>query len=75
MRADGIFSGISEGWLKIAIDRILPFDDFAEAQRALEARETKGKVLLSLNKVLLSLNKEGSVERTPGLEDGGTHAG
>ena len=48
MRADGIFSGISEGWLEIAIDRILPFDDFAEAQRALEARETKGKVLLSL---------------------------
>lgn len=68
MRADGIFSGISEGWLEIVIDRILPFDDFAEAQRALEARETKGKVLLSLN-------REGSVERTPGREDGATHAG
>ncbi len=48
MRADAIFNGISEGWLEIAIDRILPFDDFSEAQRALEARETKGKVLLSL---------------------------
>ena len=49
MRADGIFDGIREGWLEIAIDRVLPFDDFAEAQRALEARETKGKVLLSLD--------------------------
>ena len=35
--------------LEIAIDRILPFDEFAEAQRTLESRETKGKVLLSLS--------------------------
>ena len=48
MRADGIIRGINEGWLEIAIDRILPLDDFAQAQRALEARETMGKVLLSL---------------------------
>ena len=49
MRADAIFSGIREGWLEISVDRILPFDDFAKAQGALEARETKGKVLLSLS--------------------------
>ena len=59
MRADGIFRGISEGWLEISVDRILPFDDFAKAQGALEARETKGKVLLSLS-------REGGMERTPG---------
>ena len=48
MRANGIYDGINEGWLKIAIDRVLGFDDYAEAQRVLENRENIGKVLLEV---------------------------
>ena len=51
MRANGIYDGINEGWLKIAIDRVLGFDDYAEAQRVLEDRENKGKVLLEISGV------------------------
>ena len=49
--ANGIYDGINEGWLKIAIDRVLGFDDYAEAQRVLEDRENKGKVLLEVSGV------------------------
>ena len=48
MRADDIYKGIQEGWLKITIDRVLPFTDYTEAQRVLEDRENKGKVLLKV---------------------------
>ena len=49
MRAGEIFDGILEGWLKVAIDRVLPFEDYAEAQRVLEERENMGKVLLRVS--------------------------
>jgi NADPH2:quinone reductase len=49
MRARQIFEGILEGWLKVTIDRILPLDDYAEAQRVLEDRENMGKVLLRVS--------------------------
>jgi len=45
-RAADIFAGAHEGWLKFAIDRKLPLADAAAAHRALEARETSGKLLL-----------------------------
>jgi NADPH2:quinone reductase len=45
-RAADIFTGIREGWLTFAIDRKLPLAQAADAQRALEARETSGKLLL-----------------------------
>ncbi len=45
-RADAIFAGIRAGWLHFAIDRTLPLANAADAQRAIEARETSGKLLL-----------------------------
>ncbi|MBX9927736.1 MAG: quinone oxidoreductase [Gemmatimonadaceae bacterium] len=46
MRAGDVFRWISEGGLRLTIDRVVPLAEAAEAHRALEARETMGKVLL-----------------------------
>jgi NADPH2:quinone reductase len=45
-RAREVFEWIGSGRLKLRIDREVPLRDVAEAHRALEARETAGKVLL-----------------------------
>jgi NADPH2:quinone reductase len=45
-RARDVFDWIASGALKLRIDREVPLRDAAEAHRALEARETTGKVLL-----------------------------
>jgi NADPH2:quinone reductase len=45
-RAHDVFEWISSRRLKLRIDREVPLRDAAEAHRALEARETTGKVLL-----------------------------
>jgi NADPH2:quinone reductase len=45
-RARDVFAWIASGSLKLRIDREVPLRDVAEAHRALEARETTGKVLL-----------------------------
>jgi NADPH2:quinone reductase len=45
-RAGDVFAWIGSGALKLRIDREVPLRDVAEAHRALEARETTGKVLL-----------------------------
>jgi len=45
-RARNVFEWIGSGALKLRIDREVPLRDVAEAHRALEARETTGKVLL-----------------------------
>jgi len=45
-RARDVLEGIASGALKLRIDREVPLRDAAEAHRALEARETTGKVLL-----------------------------
>jgi NADPH2:quinone reductase len=45
-RADDVEAGLKAGWLKLTIDRILPFDQAAEAHRLLESRTTSGKLLL-----------------------------
>jgi NADPH:quinone reductase len=45
-RAGAVLKWVSLGDLKVRIDRILPLRVAAEAQRALEARQTAGKVLL-----------------------------
>jgi NADPH:quinone reductase len=45
-RAGEVLGWIAEGKLRLSIDRELPLADAAEAHRALEGRETTGKVLL-----------------------------
>jgi NADPH:quinone reductase len=45
-RAGEVFEWIGERKLRLRIDRVVPLHDVAEAHRALEARETTGKVLL-----------------------------
>ncbi|HSP33025.1 MAG TPA: quinone oxidoreductase [Thermoanaerobaculia bacterium] len=45
-RAGDLFRAVESGSLKIRIDREVPLRNAAEAHRALEARETIGKVLL-----------------------------
>ncbi|HET7435711.1 MAG TPA: quinone oxidoreductase [Thermoanaerobaculia bacterium] len=45
-RARDLFEWMGAGTLKLRIDRAVPLRDVAEAHRALEARETTGKVLL-----------------------------
>ena len=45
-RTSELFQWIGEGKLKVRIDREVPLRDAGEAHRALEARETSGKVLL-----------------------------
>jgi NADPH2:quinone reductase len=45
-RAEDLFALVARGELALTIDRVLPLDQAAEAQRLLEARATSGKVLL-----------------------------
>jgi NADPH2:quinone reductase len=46
-RAGDLFAWMADGSLRLRIDRALPLADAPEAHRALEARETTGKVLLT----------------------------
>jgi NADPH:quinone reductase len=48
-RAGSVLNGVREGTLKLRIDRTYPLGQAAEAHRALEGRQTKGKVLLTLD--------------------------
>jgi NADPH2:quinone reductase len=45
-RAQDLFKWVAEGWLKLHIGLTFPLAQAAEAQRALQARETTGKILL-----------------------------
>lgn len=45
-RAEDVLSWISRGELELTIDRELPLDQASEAHRLLEARETRGKLIL-----------------------------
>lgn len=47
-RANDVFAGVREGWLKQRVFRRLPLDQAAEAHRLLESRATTGKLLLQL---------------------------
>jgi len=46
LRAGAVLGAIAEGWLDVRIGARFPLARAADAQRALEARETTGKVLL-----------------------------
>ena len=45
-RADKLFSLVNSGELELRIDRTMPMSEAAEAHRALEGRETAGKIVL-----------------------------
>jgi NADPH2:quinone reductase len=45
-RAGDVLDSFARGELALTIDRVLPLDQAADAQRALESRATRGKVLL-----------------------------
>jgi NADPH2:quinone reductase len=45
-RAGDVFGWLQDGSLKLRVDREVPLAQAADAQRALEARATTGKVLL-----------------------------
>jgi NADPH2:quinone reductase len=45
-RANDLFAWLAAGRLKVAIDRVWPLADAAQAHEALEARKTAGKLLL-----------------------------
>jgi NADPH:quinone reductase len=49
-RTGDLFQWIERGSLKVRIDRTYELGDAAEAHRALEARETTGKVLLAITR-------------------------
>ena len=49
-RAHDVFAGLSEGWLKLRIDRTLPLAQAAEAHQLLESRQTAGKLILQTQK-------------------------
>jgi NADPH2:quinone reductase len=46
-RAEALFAWIAAGDLTVRIDRVVPLAQAAEAHRALEARQTSGKILLA----------------------------
>ena len=46
LRASAVLNAVRDGRLRLRIDRQLPLARAADAHRALEARETHGKVLL-----------------------------
>jgi NADPH2:quinone reductase len=46
-RAADVLEGVASGQLRVRIERTYPLAEVAEAHRALEARKTTGKVLLS----------------------------
>jgi NADPH2:quinone reductase len=46
-RAGDVLGAVARAELKLRIDRTVPLDEAADAHRALEARETSGKVLLA----------------------------
>jgi NADPH2:quinone reductase len=48
MRAHALFDWLSTGALTLRLDRVLPLAQAADAHRALEGRETAGKILLSM---------------------------
>ncbi len=45
-RTGDVFAWLASGRMRLAIDRVLPLAEAAEAHRALEARQTAGKILL-----------------------------
>lgn len=49
-RAADLFRWMTDGSLKVRIDRVFPLEEAADAHRYIEGRQTRGKVLLSTQK-------------------------
>jgi NADPH2:quinone reductase len=47
-RANAVFAGLQQGWLKLKVDYVLPLIEAGKAQQMLEARKTTGKVVLTI---------------------------
>jgi NADPH2:quinone reductase len=47
-RAGDLFAAINEGWLNVHVERVYPLAEAAEAHRALESRQTRGKLVLAV---------------------------
>lgn len=47
-RAEDLFEAVADGSLRVAIDRTLPLAHAAESHRIIEARGTRGKLLLAI---------------------------
>ncbi len=47
-RANKVIHGIQQGWLQLNMNHIFSFEHVADAQRALESRQTTGKVLIKI---------------------------
>ncbi len=47
-RTDDLFGRVRSGRLAVTIDRVFPLEGAVDAHRALEGRETKGKILLKV---------------------------
>jgi NADPH:quinone reductase len=48
-RAQDLFGALMGGSLRVTIDRVFPLREAATAHRMLEARESRGKLLLALD--------------------------
>jgi NADPH:quinone reductase len=48
-RARDLFSLVQAGKLRVTIDRVFPLAELADAHRTLEARGTRGKLLMSVS--------------------------
>ncbi len=48
MRANEVIGGIKDGWLKLAVNHVLPLTEAGKAHEMLESRQTTGKVLLKV---------------------------
>jgi NADPH2:quinone reductase len=48
-RAGDVFTAIDRGQLVLRVDRVFPLAEAAEAHRALESRNTTGKLLLKMS--------------------------
>ncbi len=48
-RANDVLQGVSEGWLKLRIEHVLPLSEAAKAHEILEGRQSIGKIVLTTN--------------------------
>lgn len=70
-RADDLFRWIAAGQLSVRIDKTFPLEEAADAHRYLESRQSKGKVLLGMQKRGRRKNNllDGTINRGDGIDE------